>query len=414
MDELSIDLDKLLDDLEIVLKKNRFLEQENTKLKKSLQLMWFKSEKFLKDLAVVPNKIVFVSYDGNGYGCNPKYIAEEILRRELPLDLVWLVKNPDTPMPKKIRKVPFNTIDACYELSTAKVIITNEMSRLNFEKKENQYFIMTWHGCWRTKLVNFDMGEKATPQLINAINASNAITNLMIAGSEEDFGDIRRAFGYNGEVIRSGLPRQDIFFKPHDDIVAKVKKSLNIPQETKVILYAPTFRDLYSQPLDVYQFDFQKLLDVLKKKFGGDWILLTRLHPVLAQSGISKKIFPTSKNIIDVTNYPDVQELILISDAGLSDYSGVIYDFMISKKSMFILAKDLEWYCEYRGPHQNIFDMPIDINETETDLFNYIENSDPENIRQQVQTFLENTHPYGWTGDASEKVVDKICAVMKN
>ena len=413
MDELSIDLDKLLDDLEIVLKKNRFLEQENTILKNSLKLMGRKSEKFLKNLDVVPNKIVFVSYDGNGYGCNPKYIAEEILSRELPLDLVWLVKNPDTPMPEKIRKVPFNTIDACYELSTAKVIITNEMSRLNFDKKETQYFIMTWHAVWGMKFANLDLGDRVTPALIKRINESNSITNLMLAGSDQNFAEIRRSFDYKGEVLKCGVPRQDIFFKPHDDIAEKVKKSLGIPRENHVILYAPTFRDASLKSPEIYHIDCEKLFKALKEKFGGTWTFLLRFHPILAETVAANKFFEPSENIIDVTNYSDAQELVLASDICLTDYSSITYDFMLLNKIVFILAKDFEKYNSYRGLQDNFFDMPFEVNQTEDELFDRIRTLDVDDMKNQIKNYIAEIAPYD-TGHASEKVVDKICAFMKD
>ena len=412
MADISIDLDKLIDDLEIVLQKNRMLEQENTVLKNTLKLLGHKSEKFLKDLAVVQNKIVFVSYDGNGYGCNPKYIAEEILRRELPLDLVWLVNDLDTPMPEKIRKVPFNTLDACYELSSAKVIVTNEMSRLNFEKKETQYLIMTWHGSWKIKLINLDLGDRVTPELVKRINESNAVTDLMISDYDEDFEEIRRAFDYKGEVLKCGLPRQDIFFKPHEDIEKNVKKNLGISNETKLILYAPTFRDVSLKYVDIYKMDYERLLNVLSEKFGGKWKLLLRLHPILAKKRISEQIFPPSENIIDVTNYPDTQELVIASDMLITDYSSITYDFMLLNKMVFILAKDFEQYNSYRGFHPNYFEMPFEVNQSEDELFDCIKDIDVDDMKNKIKDYIAEINPYD-DGHASEKVVDKICAVMK-
>lgn len=412
MADISIDLDKLIDDLEIVLQKNRMLEQENTVLKNTLKLLGHKSEKFLKDLAVVQNKIVFVSYDGNGYGCNPKYIAEEILRRKLPFDLVWLVNDLNTPMPEKIRKVKYTSLDACYELSSAKVIVTNEMSRLNFEKKETQYLIMTWHGSWKIKLINLDLGDRVTPELVKRINESNAVTDLMISDYDEDFEEIRRAFDYKGEVLKCGLPRQDIFFKPQDNLAEKVKESLGIDNETKIMLYAPTFRDISLKSFEIYRIDHKKLFEVLQEKFGGKWKLLLRLHPILANSESSRKIFPPSENIIDVTNYPDTQELVIASDMLITDYSSITYDFMLLNKIAFILAKDFEQYDSYRGLHPNYFEMPFEVNQSEDELFDCIKNIDVDDMKNKIKDYIAEINPYD-DGHASEKVVDKICAVMK-
>ena len=208
----SDELNRLITDVESLVNQKNQLETQFTVLHNSYLEIISKSVEIFKDLPINPQKIIFISYDGKGYSCNPKYIAEEILRRDLPFDLVWLVNDLNATMPDKIRKVPYNSFDALYELATAKVIVTNEMTPLMFRKKADQYFIMTWHACWTAKYVNLDLKERCSPQLVNIINSSNAVTDLMLAGSEDNLKDIRRAFGYQGEVLSCGLPRQDIFY----------------------------------------------------------------------------------------------------------------------------------------------------------------------------------------------------------
>lgn len=92
------------------------------------------------------NKIVFIKGNGDGYGCNLKYVAEEIIKQNLPYDLVWLVNYKSEPIPKQIRKVKFNRIKAIYELATAHVVINNTKSLIRVKKKDNQKFIYIPHG----------------------------------------------------------------------------------------------------------------------------------------------------------------------------------------------------------------------------------------------------------------------------
>lgn len=279
---------------------------------------------------------------------------------------------------------------------------------------------MTWHNAWTAKYINLDLKERCTPQLIEVINASNAVTDLMLAGSEDNLAEIRRAFGYKGEVLNCGLPRQDIFFKPTDTPLAeKVRRYLHIRAKNKILLYAPTFRDIdlqsnNIQAADIYRLDFKKLIDVLEKSFGGKWILLCRLHPILSEKGLSKKVFTPSENIIDVTDYPDVQELMVAADAVLTDYSSVIYDFMLQNKPVFVLSKDLTEYDELRGIHPNYFEMPFNVNRTEDELFDCIKNfnANAENLKKDVKAYLAKLNPYGCDGTASAQVVNKICSVM--
>ena len=88
------------------------------------------------------NKIIFNNFNGRGYGDNPKYIAEELLRREMPYDLVWVVNRKQDPtVPKAIRTVRAGSWREAYEYATAKVIVNNVKSRLPFHKKKEQYYI---------------------------------------------------------------------------------------------------------------------------------------------------------------------------------------------------------------------------------------------------------------------------------
>ena len=415
MAEIAKQLADIANKVHVMEQQNAQFQQAYQNLLNAYQGVFRQSAKFFKKFEVIPNKIVFISYDGKGYSCNPKYIAEEILRRKLPVDMVWLVDNMNYPMPEKIRKVVYNSLDSIYELSTAQVIVTNEMTRLLFEKKKNQYLIMTWHAAWGFKHVNLDMGERVTPALIEAINASNAVTDLMLADSDENFAEIRRSFDWKGEVLKCGMPRQDLFFKNSREIKDRVKKSLGIPPERndiKILLYVPTFRDVQPQPLEVYQMDFQKLLRVLTEKFGGQWGALMRLHPILSTSGLSSKIFKPAPNILDVTTYPDVQELLLIADIILTDYSSAIYDVMLQNKPALILAKDVEWYDKARGLKPHFYELPYKVNRTEDELFDYIKNFDVDKLKKDVKKFCGKIAPYD-KGDAAKKVVNKICSIMK-
>ena len=376
----------------------------------------FLSQEIVKTLhrcEITQNKIVFINFQGKGYGCNPKYIAEEILRQNLNWELVWLVNDLNTPMPEKIRKVKFGSVDASYELSTAKVIITNVKNALPFIKKPKQFFIMTWHGDPGSplKLIEKECEDQLSPGYVAESKANSAITDLIITSTDRGFDVIRNSFWYNGEIMKSGLPRNDIFFNHSKEFVLELKKRLTIPQENKVLLYGPTFRDNNQRSFEMYKFDAEKLLAIMKKKFGGEWTLLLRFHPNVANLGIAKTLYDVSDNIIDVTNYPDSQELVVVSDVLISDYSSFIFDFMISGKPVFIFAKDIDTYPKERRLKSTYFEIPIEKNKTETELFDCIENFDAENHNLKVSQFISKIKNYD-DGHASERIVNVIKSVI--
>lgn len=92
------------------------------------------------------NKVVFTNYYGKGYGDNAKYIAEEIIKQNIRLDLVWLVNDLDYHVPNEIRKVKYDTIASIYEMVTAKVWIDNCRKQIYVRKRKSQFYIQTWHG----------------------------------------------------------------------------------------------------------------------------------------------------------------------------------------------------------------------------------------------------------------------------
>ena len=235
----------------------------------------------------------------------------------------------------------------------------------------------------------------------------------MLAHSQEQFDETQRAFWYSGEILKCGLPRNDIFFNHDAEFIQRIRNSLNVPAGNNVIMYAPTFRDNPAIFDTVYNFDAEKLLQTVEEKFGGKWTLLTRFHPNISGTDFAKKFFAGSENIINATNYPDMQELIVASDVLISDYSSVIYDFMLCGKPVFIFAKDFYTYPEERGFKQIYFHLPYKVNRTEEDLLDCIENFDAKELEPAIKNFLDEIKPFD-TGHASEVVVARIKSVIGN
>lgn len=360
-------------------------------------------------LELAGNKIVFVNVLGRGFGCNPKYIALEIMRQDLPVDMVWLVGDMNEPMPARIRKARYGSVEAVYELATAKVIVTNVKNLLPFPaKKRGQFFIMTWHGGQGFKLIERDAEERLSPAYVRESKANSSITDLMMVNTQEQYDEFRRVCWYDGEILRCGLPRNDIFFRRDEKLTAQVRQALNVPTTNKVVMYAPTFRDNVAVMPDVCRLDTQRLLEVLRKRFGGDWTLIMRFHPNVARY-FAQTAF--SDNVINATDYPDMQELILIADVLISDYSSVVCDFMFTGKPVFLYAKDCDTYTTERGFKPLYFDLPYKVNKSAEELFNDIATYDAAALAPKIKHFIETVKPFD-SGHASEKVVERIKAVL--
>lgn len=365
--------------------------------------------KYIFKYIPVKKKIVFNNFNGRGFGDNPQYIAEEILRQGLCYDLVWLVKDMNTEMPEGIRKVKYGTIKSSYELSTAKVIINNVKNALPYLKKKEQYYIQTWHGELWLKLVEGECENLLEPKYIKESKADSAITDLLLSGCSIDTETFKKSFWYSGEIMEKGMPRYDLFFKATEKQIIGIKQKLGIKIEYKLALYAPTFRDDGS--VDAYNLDLELLIRTLEKKTGDKWVIVVRMHP-----NASRYIcgYSFNERIINGTSISNPQELVLASNLLITDYSSIMVDFMILRKPVLLYVPDLVAYSKMRGfrpiYHQLPFVKVLDNNE----LNEAISKLDIEKYRLSIKEFVEKNVKSFDNGHASECVVDRIKDVMSN
>lgn len=361
-------------------------------------------------LAVLPkrNKIVFVNFLGRGYGDSPKYIAEEIMRQSLPYDLVWLVYDMNDIFPNGIRKVKFYSLKSRFELSTARVIISNTKSRLPYSKKRTQYYIQTWHGGFGVKYIEKDIEQFLPDDYVRDSKYDSSITDLILSGSDFQTQVIKDSFWYDGEIFMKGIPRNDIFFNYTQETISKLKKLYGFEEDVKIVIYAPTFRK--NGNVDVYQLNAHKLLQTLRKKTGDVWKLIIRLHPSVAgKSGI----FHYDNDVIDGSSYADSQELLVLSDLLITDFSSMMMDFAIMRKPVLLFILDLEDYIEDAGGVRPIFyNLPFSMAHSNEELNEIIREFDMNDYHNLLDGFMHKYFRSYDDGHASEYVVERIKRIM--
>ena len=154
------------------------------------------------------------------------------------------------------------------------------------------------------------------------------------------------------------------------------------------------------------------LLNALIERFAGDWVLMIRHHPRIAKEQIS--LIPhDNENIIDVTYYSDIQELLISADVVMSDYSSCIFDFMLTKRPAFIYATDIKKYNSERGFYYPLEATPFPIATNNKQLVQNIKNFDFKEYKQKVEIFLKEKGCIE-DGKASERVVDLIRECIAN
>lgn len=357
----------------------------------------------------IKRKIVFCNFCGRGFGDNPRYIAEEIIRRGLDYELVWLVKDLTAIMPEGIRKVKYNSFKSVYELSTAGIIISNVKNLLPYKKKKTQYYIQTGHGELPMKYIEGECEESLDPEYLRESKADSAIIDLHLSGCSIDTHIFRNYFWYSGEIMEKGIPRNDMLFRSTAKQRNDIRNQIGIPAGYKAAMYAPTFRG--TGEIDAYNLDAELLIDCLERKTHENWVIIIRMHPN-AKKFTNKYLY--GEKIINGSVVSDPQILVLASDLLVTDYSSIMVDFMISKKPVLLYTPDLEEYKKDRGLRDIYYELPLVNASTNHDLGNEILHLNMYEYIAKIDRFVKERIRSFDNGHASEHVVERIEQVMKN
>ncbi len=358
------------------------------------------------------NKIFLFSYYGSQYGCNPKYISEYITKNypKNKFDIVWAFNDLSSKEHiQGIRKVKIMTLKYFYELCTSKVVITNFRTVDMFKKRKNQYYIQTWHSSLRLKQIEKDAKDSLPESYIKMAKEDSKKCDLLLSGCRYSTDIFKRAFWYDGEIFEHGTPRNDLLEKVDEKYKEDIKRKLNIPTDTKLALYAPTFRN--HDDLEVYNIDYKSVLESLRLKFGGDWKFCVKLHPHLMAKSDELSY---GNDVLDLTKYDDIQELLAITDVLISDYSSLMFDFGLTKRPCFLYVPDIEEYTSQdRKLYFDITELPFINTKSSLDLAEKIRDFDKDVYDRELDMFLGSIGSFE-SGDACERLLERISSVCFN
>ena len=322
---------------------------------------------------VVPDNhlILFVSYGGRHYSDSPRIIYEKMLKDKRFKDykLVWAFIDPDKfEIPNKIKIDTFNYFKTALK---ARCWITNVMIEraLNFKGK-NTFYFHTTHGI----LVKKD-GPDVKNKKFNSI--AKYKYDVSLAQSKYEQKIEMRIFGLSKDKIKIiGYPKNDILSVYTKEYREKIRNRLGISSGKKAILYAPTFRENTN-----FHETFKININKWKQMLGDGYVFLYRAHPVVDIKGKNNDSF-----FIDVSNYEFLEELMIASDVLISDYSGIIFDYCIMHKPIYLWTYDYDDYEQQRGLY---FDIRKDLkfSESEKNIIYMIKNHDWMNPPKEVIDF---------------------------
>jgi len=357
------------------------------------------------------NKIIMWANSFKQFGCSPKYITEYLLEKyPNKFDIVWVFE-PQVDVPKglekKVRIVRYFSMEYLKELHTAKFIICNMRTGAAYQwhKRKGQIYIQTWHSSLRLKKIEKDAEQYLDNSYISdAVDDSHKI-DVLLSGCAFSTEIFKRAFWYDGEIMECGTPRCDVLIGDRKDIKEKVYKYYNIPNDARLLLYAPTFRA--DKKADTMGMDFEKLKNTLESG-GQKWVIGCRLHPNILQE------LSNIPNAIIMSKYPDMQELISAADLLITDYSSCMFDMAIAKKPCALYAPDLENYLSNeRDLYFDILSLPFPVAKNMDELCDKIENLNESEYKENVSRFLTKIGSFE-TGNATQKVAEFILKSMNN
>lgn len=383
---------------------------KTAKMKIHERIRSFRKKLFVKtnNDAIEKGKVMFFPFQGE-YTCNLKYIGEEITRRNLPLKQVWVSLNNADRMknrfPSDVSVVKFGTREYYEQLCTSQVLIENafNFSKGYFRKKKGQTFIQTMHGSLGIKKIGPDVVKNAERNKRGFTSAG--LTDICISNSSFETMVYRTSFWKNNRVEELGHARNDIFFADNiqqEQIRNRVCGYYSLGSNVNMALFAPTYRNS-DECIEREAIDFTRLKAALEARFGGTWVILNRAH----HSDLKNAKRSTLPFVIDAGNYPDIQELMIAVDLGITDYSSWIYDYVLSYKPGVLFVPDLDSYDQSRGFYYPIEETPYPICRTNDELVSQILSLDVQNIEDEIAVFLKKRGCVD-DGNASKKIVDMI------
>ncbi|GHU02854.1 hypothetical protein FACS1894147_05720 [Spirochaetia bacterium] len=290
-----------------------------------------------------------------------------------------------------------------YHFFTSNIIIINTTLSPFIPKRKGQAIIETWHGGGAYKKVGTSVARNKFDTYKGMISGSNVDYYL---SSSEKFTEVQSEAKCvsKDKFINIGMPRNDILINTNINLGYKIRDKLNVSEKnSKIVLYAPTFRgkvsngEFYKNELlnNIYEFN-----QFLSNVFGGCWYFFIRQHYY-----VNKRI--RNNTIIDVSDYDDMQELLLAADVLITDYSSCMWDFALTGKPGFLYMEDILQYKEERDFYTPIESWPYPHAASYTELKKLISNYDENESLKRIKEHFKLLNSYE-TGTAAKQISDLI------
>lgn len=362
------------------------------------------------DRAELPlqDSVLFMCFGGRRATDSTRRILEEFQRRATVGDMYWAIADHSVPVPDGARPVLIGSRLWYRLLAEARLLVNNNNFPFYFRKREGQVYIQTWHGTPLKKLGNDVARTNFSLSYWNLMQREATYWDALLAQNDYAAHVLATCFGFTGQVITEGYPRNDSLRAPDADLRrAAVRDLLGIPEGRRAILYAPTWRDDAKNTSKQYELVTYLDFEAAQEQLGEDYVILLRGHHNIA----GQRQTAGNRFVIDVTEYPEVNDLYLAADVLINDYSSVMFDFCVTGKPIIFLTPDI---AQYRDSTRGFyFDLeaqaPGPLLMTTPEVVHAIKSLPSIQVRyaDRYRTFVETYAPM-CDGSATQRVVDAL------
>ena len=286
--------------------------------------------------------VLFDAFKGTQYSDSPRAVHEELVRRRAPLEHLWVVRDDQVEVPATATPVRMWSPEWYEALATSRYVVVNNHLPDWFRKRQDQIVVQTWHGT-PLKRIGHDIEAVhfADQRYLERVEKEVLNWDMLVSPNSFSTSILQRAFRFPGEMVECGYPRNDILRRPGTERRAEqIRKRIGLPPGKQVIMYAPTWRDDQFYAPGKYKLDFRMDLDDARARLGDDHVLMVRRHPNVVDP------VPGAGDgfVFDVSGYPDMADLSLVTDIMITDYSSLMFDFANTGRPLLFFTYDLEHY----------------------------------------------------------------------
>ncbi|MFD4139453.1 CDP-glycerol glycerophosphotransferase family protein [Streptomyces sp. NPDC058572] len=353
-------------------------------------------------LPVRSDLAVFAAYWHRGYACNPAAVEAAVRELAPHISTAWIAApEHHHTVPPATRRLTPGTFAYWSALARARYLVNNVNFDRRLVKRSGQIMVQTHHGT-PLKTMGIDLQERP------AAGAATDFEQLLANADKWDYSLSanrhstlvwERTYPSSCTTLEYGYPRNDVFQRTSHDEVGRLRETLGIPEGATAVLYAPTHRDYrrtQRPPIDL-----ARLADALGPRF----VLLTRAH-YLHDGGMPA----THPGVVDVSGHPGIETLALASDALITDYSSLMFDYANLDRPIVLHTGDWDAYQAARGTYFDVRSCPPGaVARTEDELRDIFATGHWRGSRsaQLRAAFRERFCPYD-DGHAAERVVRRV------